>query len=283
MPEGMGRDQFAALLAREVGLDEQTMRMRLVRQPPVMLGTLAPDIAGCAVRAIERAGGEAIAPSLTDIEALGESINVRQLEQRHDGFLVHPRRAESRVLRFEEIDVVIRGAVRRADTSRADRTVGGMFDMLVQLGSVRTGAHGSPAMAAAFAGDESFGFKIEGGEQPSRPQRRLSHKLDLHHRDGRVYQVDGDRFGFCVLGAERAYSDQQNMDRLCAVISERAPHAVFDPYFSLWSAPPETGRLRLKGMALHREDPAFAFYSRWMALVYRRLLHPGSALNPPRP
>ncbi len=70
----------------------------------------------------------------------------------------------------------------------------------------------------------------------------------------------------------RFSSDNVNIDRMCELMSHLAPDAVIDPYFSLWSAPPGYQRLRLKNMRINNDDPAFAFYSRWAALLYRHVM-----------
>ena len=51
------------------------------------------------------------------------------------------------------------------------------------------------------------------------------------------------------------------------------PHpAVVDAYYELWRPPPGFQKLRVPGMKGVRDDPSFAFYSRWAALTYRHVL-----------
>ena len=50
------------------------------------------------------------------------------------------------------------------------------------------------------------------------------------------------------------------------------PEAVVDPYFTLWRPPPGVRRLRLPMMKINQDDPNFAFYSRWAALLYRHVM-----------
>jgi hypothetical protein len=52
----------------------------------------------------------------------------------------------------------------------------------------------------------------------------------------------------------------------------RMTDAVVDPYFPLWRPAPAFERLRLPLSRLNEEDPAFAFYSRWSALMYRHVM-----------
>ena len=59
---------------------------------------------------------------------------------------------------------------------------------------------------------------------------------------------------------------------MCELFASRAPDAIVDPYFSLFKPPPGYKRLRLPGMKINDEDPAFAYYSRWAALMYRHVM-----------
>ena len=103
-------------------------------------------------------------------------------------------------------------------------------------------------------------------------QTTQSDKLDVHTTDGRVFQVDGDKFGYRVLGDLRKHGDKANMDAMLELLSHLAPDEIVDPYYSLWSAPPGHDRLRLPMMKINNDDPRFAFYSRWVALMYRQIM-----------
>ncbi len=100
----------------------------------------------------------------------------------------------------------------------------------------------------------------------------MAEKLDIHLKDGRVLQVDGDRFAFEILGTVRGLTDRENMDRLSELLAKAAPHAIVDPYFPLWKPPAEAKRMRLPRMLVNKDDPDFAFYSRWVAVMYRHML-----------
>lgn len=133
---------------------------------------------------------------------------------------------------------------------------------------------GFPMMAGGAAGLAlSFGRGYAANARDAVVRSiQTSDKLDIHTKDGKVYQIDGDKFGFQVLGDLRAHTDKANMDQMCELLSHIAPDEIVDPYFSLWKPPAGHHRLRLPEMRRNNEDPAFAFYSRWAALMYRYLM-----------
>ena len=100
--------------------------------------------------------------------------------------------------------------------------------------------------------------------------------MDLYLRDGSRIRINGDKFGFDVLGEGKGYTDRQNMDKLAVMLSERAPRAIVDLNFREFRCPPDIltsyfrsaeGRVRLTV-----EAPAFDFYSVWAALMYRKMM-----------
>ena len=63
-----------------------------------------------------------------------------------------------------------------------------------------------------------------------------------------------------------------DMDAMLELLKHLAPDEIVDPYYSLWKAPPGYQRLKIEKMKINNDDPAFAFYSRWAALLYRHVL-----------
>ena len=110
-------------------------------------------------------------------------------------------------------------------------------------------------------------------EQQQRETRvvGVSAKLDIHTRDGTVYQVDGDKFAFGVLGDMRTQGDANNMDRTLELLEHVCGGAVSDGVFEQFKATPQVARFRIPGMRVNNDDPVFAFYSRWIAMVYRHV------------
>ena len=94
----------------------------------------------------------------------------------------------------------------------------------------------------------------------------------MHTADGRVFQIDGDKFGFAVLGDMKGHTDNENMDKMLELLDHLTPNAIVDQYFKLFKAPTGYKRLRLDNLSVNNDDPAFAFYSRWTALMYRHVM-----------
>lgn len=93
--------------------------------------------------------------------------------------------------------------------------------------------------------------------------------IDIHLADGRLLRIDGRRFGFRALGAMRGHGDAPNADALLDLLAHLAPAATVDVYFPLFRRGPAPERLRVVAPG---DDPRFGFYTRWIALGYRRLL-----------
>lgn len=259
-PEGVSRRDAGAIVLdalERTGFDDaitpETLRLRLAIEPPMVLG-LVPREAGIAVsNAIASAGGDAFAPSPDDLLALGPTLKIRDLDVSHGG-----------------VDVVLwRGGEARIEFSRIASLVRAhLSDTVV----VRTPA--SARMHPLYIPGPRFSIRVRADFVQDAAQRRstTSDKLDIHTTDGRVFQLDGDKFGYRALGDMRGHSDKQNMDRMFELLQHLASDAVADMYFSLWKPPPHHDRLRIPGARLNNDDPAFAFYSRWAALMYRHIL-----------
>ena len=127
-------------------------------------------------------------------------------------------------------------------------------------------------MGGAFGPGPATAFSVPSDTPPPSRQVQTSDKLDVHTTDGSVFQIDGDKFGYSILGDLRGHSDRHNMDQMFELLAHLAPDAIVDPYFKLWTPPAGHHRLRLPDMKANNDDPAFAFYSRWVALLYRHLL-----------
>jgi hypothetical protein len=267
-PPGLSREQLVSLLAG-CGLDEPTMRLRTAITPPGILGLYDGAIALAAARAVVEAGGDAFAPSLAEIEGLGATWKIREL--RLEGGALHADfwRGGAMAIRPTEIQILVRAKLSEKGTKpEIPPPALARPGRLVPLAPVSVGAYGVAV--------HLYAQWMQGGR--SEPERTLktSDKLDIHLGDGLVAQIDGDKFGFGILGDLRGHSDHVNIGRTCELLVHLAPHAVVDPYFSYWRAPGDYKRLRLPDMRINNDDPAFAFYSRWSALMYRHVVHAGS-------
>lgn len=270
-PNGWSREDVARLLFEASGLDELTLRLRLGIAPPTIVGTLASVDARGAVKALVKNGGDAFAVTLDDLAALGPTLKIKDLRLENGLFAAELWRGPDEVIRPADIQVVVRVRLSEKIITREGLTAADM--LLASTTNPRTagivfgwGLGGAYGMSLGV-----YGAWQAGGFTPER-DLQLSHKLDLHTVDGRVFQIDGDKFGYRILGELRGDSDNVNIDRMCELMTHLAPDAVIDPYFSLWSAPPGYQRLRLKNMKINNDDPAFAFYSRWAALLYRHVM-----------
>jgi hypothetical protein len=267
-PDGLNRDACAALLAQASGLDETTLRMRIGQAPPAILAMMPQAGAHAAAKVVRRAGGDAFAPTMGDIETLGETIKIRRLLPAGSAFRAELWNGGSLHLDGSSIEIVIRA--RLSDTKLTPQPS--------TLVSTTTDSLMNPYLGTGWALGGGYGlalgFAASYSEIMATPEMRTrtSEKLDIHLADHRVLQIDGDKFGFEILGVNKGLTDNINIDRLCEVFIAAAPHAIVDPYFSLWKPPPDVRRLRLPRMTINKDDPAFAFYSRWAALMYRHML-----------
>lgn len=234
-------------------LTPETLRLRLAIEPPMVLGFVQPDAGEVVAHAIRSVGGDAFAPSPDDLLSLGPTLKIRDLEVSHGG-----------------LDVVLwRGGEIRIECAQVTALVRAhLSDTVV----VRTPA--SARMHPLYVPGPRYSRRVRADFVQNASERRstTSDKLDIHTSDGRVFQLDGDKFGYRALGEMRGHSDKQNMDRMLELLQHLASDAVADMYFGLWKPPPHHDRLKIPGARLNNDDPAFAFYSRWTALMYRHIL-----------
>ncbi|MCH8152808.1 MAG: hypothetical protein IH830_10615 [Planctomycetes bacterium] len=268
-PQGLSRDALADLLAPGLGMDRPTVYLRLGRDPPAILGRIDGAKAQTGIDTLRQRGGDAFAPTLADIEALGPTLKIKQMQAAEGRFDIVQWRGPPGHIPFSQIQILVR--VQLSETKREPQA---LFDVR-HVGRFL----GNPALATGYAYGGAYGAALafQWGYATASEDRALatlqtSHKLDLHTTDGKVYQIDGDKFGFQILGDTRGYSDNTNIDRMCELITHVVPDVIIDPYFGLWKPPPGHLNLRLPRMRVNHDDPAFAFYSRWAALLYRHVL-----------
>ncbi len=270
-PTGFDTEDIVALLSRAAGWDEHSLRILAKRSPPSIWGSYPRSKAARAVEAIVGAGGDAFAPSLGDINNLGETLKIKEMAL-EDGMLqLNLWRGPPALLKPQSIQIVIRAKVSEQLTDNTcDPLVQSMHDRL--MGKVSGMAATGWAFGGAYGLAAGLYFSSSQDHQSTERSITSSDKLDLHTADGRVFQVDGDKFGYGILGDRRGYSDHVNIDRMCELMTHLAPQAVIDPYFSYWHAPADCQRLRIPRMLVNNDDAEFAFYSRWAALMYRHVM-----------
>lgn len=276
-PDGATHNDVASLLARGAGgargMDEATLRMILRRTPPCIACLADRAAALAALNTLIARGGDGFAPSLADIETLGPTLRIRDLRLSVNGLEAELWRGPPAVIEPDDIEIIVRarqseqvktpGAPLTGQSSLTSYTRPG--SSAVALGWGLGGAYGLAAGLYATGG-----FEID--VSPPEKSVVVHNKLDMHTADGQVFQIDGGKFAYKILGDQRGYSDNTNTDLLCELLTRLSPRAVVDPYFSYWRPPPGYQRLRLAQMKINQEDPAFAFYSRWSALMYRYVM-----------
>ncbi|MBL8746415.1 MAG: hypothetical protein JNK58_08680 [Phycisphaerae bacterium] len=234
--------------------------------PPCIVA-VTPDAKAAedAVNLITSLGGDAFAPSSADILALGPTLKVKHLERSDNGSL-HADLWRGGSITFEpaSIQILVRASLgkRPAGFGTPDA------DHLAQIG-----ATGALVLDVALGGD-GLGYAGRLGPSPPPPLRPTnipSEKLDVHLATGQVLQIDGDKFGFQILGVLRRQSDKANIDEMIELFRHLADHLILDTYFPTFKPPKDVDRIRLPNARLNNDHPIFAFYSRWAALMYRHV------------
>lgn len=265
-PDDASRDDIAKLLANATGMEAATARVCLGNQPPLIVGMFDEPVAQRATGVIEMAGGIAFVTTPEAIEALGPTIKIRDMMLNQGRLYLDLWHREPTNIDPKSIRVIVRG--RHSETKvRPEGSASPMGNLPLR----RLNYFG---MSGAYGLAGSLYFTVDSMQVPTpaaKHEMRISYMIDLHTDDGRVFQIDGNKFGFQVLGDQRGQGDLVNTDRLCEMLAKLAPGVTVDPYFSLWRPPVELGRVRIPGLTRTGEDPAFALYSRWSALLYRHM------------
>ena len=270
-PEGMSHEDVGGLLAEPLGRRIYDVALKLRQQPPCIIGFVDRSIADGALRALIGAGGDGFAPSMADIESLGATLKIKDLRLGGSGLELALWRGPTITVGPSEVQVLVRGRMIEAQVTRRALSTGEFLNPSTV--NLRTAP-----IAAGWGVGGAYGLALglystwQSGEFRAEKTLVTSYKMDLHLADGRVLQIDGDKFGFQILGDQRGHSDNVNIDRMCEFLVHLAPEAVVDPYFALFHPPVEHRRLRLPLIKVNNDDPAFAFYSRWAALMYRHVM-----------
>jgi hypothetical protein len=271
-PEGYGRSEIATLVADPLGTDARTAELHVGAAPPRIYGQPEDAAARAAADAIIAAGGDAFVVTVEELRALGPTLKVRDLGISPGGLRIDPWRGMERTIDPADIDVVIKASSGEADISLDSGSA--------VVDAAEIAVYGAAFGAYGVAAGMYSGFFRNSTEQEPTPIE--SHRIDFHTRNGVVYQIDGDKFGFEILGDLRGHSDHDNIRQMTELLTHLQPEVIVDPWFRYWKAPTNHHKLKLPMMTLNEEDPAFAFYSRWAALMYRHVVHgpDGSSSRP---
>jgi hypothetical protein len=279
-PKDTTRDGMAELLAQTAGMDAATLRLRLGLAPPSIIGQVQPEAAARSIKAITERGGDAFAVTLDELASLGPAYRVKSMSIANNVLGVELWEGVTTAIRFQDVRLLVLGMLKERSrdapgSSRSDR--------------LRSWTHrGSSAAAGAamlgavgLAGYFGAGYLACGssGTAGTGATTQTRNKLHIHDRHGTIYEVEGRRFDFNILGEMKQYSDKANMEQLCELLSHLAPDEIVDPYFPLWKPPPGHHRLRIRGET-NDADRAFSFYSRWVAHLYRQMTEqPGARFS----
>lgn len=259
-PEGVESDELARRLVEAELSDLPTVRSRLMRVPPCIIGECLPAVADACAGVVRELGGDAVTVPMKAVERLGGTIRIRDMRIEPGVIEMELWRGQTARIPTERIDVLV-----RASDTREESTGGR------EMSRTRASMH------VARTGPAYSMIRAELDSQASAEKRIVSKDwLDIHTKDGSVFQVDGDKFGFGVLGDMKKQGDRVNMDQLLDLLSHLCPNAVVDTYFPMFKPTSSVKRLKLPGMVINEEDPVFAFYSRWAALVYRYVMQSGA-------
>lgn len=246
---GYDREQLARLLAHFQALDLPTLRLRLGQAPPMVLERVKPAAATGMIDALVAAGGDGFAFTLDDLAALGPTLGIKELSAVEGALEVELREGLQTRLDFSTIQIIVRAHLRETVVKRREPPI-------------------FPSTVRPMRTMDSIKAEIESSVTRD---VQTSDQLDIHTTDGSIYRIDGDRFGFGVLGELRGHGQKANMDSLLDLLCHLCPDAVVDTYFKLWRPPPGHEQLRLPEGS-ESGSPAFDFYSRWAAISYRHVM-----------
>lgn len=265
-PTGLDAAAACGVMAPFLGTVVDVGPNRFGVPPCIVASTLDAHAAEAAVRAICSMGGDAFAPSLADIAALGATMKIKHLELPGDGTLrAEFWRSERVTFDAASVQVLVRASLGKRPAGLGNAEAEPIVDV-ARAGLVLADIMlDTPGVWCPTAVDST-------PAPPLRPTAIISEKLDIHLSSGQVLQIDGDKFGFRVLGSLRGHSDKANIDAMIELLRHLSDKAVLDSFFGNFKPPPGINRLRLPDTRLNNDHPAFAFYSRWVALMYRHVM-----------
>ena len=246
----------AAALAVALGIGPRPAARAVAPPPPAIVARIPAEVAPRALNALRGGGVVAIAPTLDDLAAAPPARKVKALTPAEGApepmYLAEFWTGDAAGFRARDIAIMIRA--RLDDAPR-------------RLAPAPTPSRPDAATPPS---------------EPIRTARPITEVLDLVLTGGDRLRIDGDKFGFAVLGPDRALSNVECMDRLAVRLAGEAPDALIDTAFGAFKVPggvvnefdaaSRRSRERLRG-----DTPAFDFYSAWIVLALRELAHPTPA------
>lgn len=264
-PRGWGEPQRIVALVEAIGVDPVDATALARGETPLVAARLPSAAARAAAQPLVARGVGVLITSHQSLVDSPAPVRAKRLMLTADGASVEPWRGQTVSLTADDVWLIIRGKLTCKRTSgagpkpmpwRADPRDGSMMDEPdVGDWSGLSGRAGTPSVV-------------------------IRDVIELHDRRGVRVRIDGSKFNFDVLGPERALSDHANADRLAVRLAERMPRAIVDLGFAKFAAPMWIRGIMPTARGVDRQrfpddDPAFEFYSVWVAEVYRHLVSAG--------
>lgn len=194
-PEGVDAEELSRRLVEADLSDLPTVRTRLTRVPPCIIGECLPAVADACAGVVRELGGDAVTVPMKAVERLGGTVRIRDMRIDPGVIEMELWRGQTARIPTERIDVLVRASDAR------EKSVGG--HELSRMKAAMTVARTGPGYRMVRQQVEAHG--------PA--EKRLVSKdwLDIHTKDGSVFQVDGDKFGFGVLGDLKKQGDRVDL------------------------------------------------------------------------
>ncbi|MBK7404938.1 MAG: hypothetical protein IPJ41_09965 [Phycisphaerales bacterium] len=246
------------------GLDAAGARLAARIPAPMICHFVSAAERVSALYQLARRGVAALAPTRAELDALPAPVAAKRMTEAmgSDGtlYLVEPRHGDPQGLRTLDIKLLIRARIENSETLiQANPNAVNDAGRGYLIGGV-------PAVIARRMADG------EGAVQRTTTSRTTD-ILDIYTTDQRRIRVIADKFDFELLGADRSYTGQRNLDALTLRLLEKAPQAAMDEGFDRFRPPADiharahqsgsTGAVRARS-----DLPAFDFYSPWLALTH---------------
>ncbi len=267
------------LLAEAAGLDPEALNFRVAKAAPVVLARVDAATAPSVLSALRERGVSAVAPTGSELRRLSEADLIADMEPLDQGWRVSFRGSDvSAVLTPRTLFLVVHGELgRHRGAAGAEQTKAPAIDVPDPLGELESAYRDFAGWGANAGGMRGSLDAVRGDAGDALPSiarhpvgEHVTQVIDLWLRGGTRFRIDGDRFAWRVLGAERGYADAVNARAVIDLLSERAPGAIIDGGFARFScADPAALKLFDRVKPGRRVDPAFEFYSRWAFLFFQ--------------
>lgn len=256
-------------------LDDADAKRLITGATPLIARVLARDAAERGVAALEELGVHAMAIGERELSRIPRAALARRLIAGSGGgedasYQVEPLRPRLDppfVLRTRDIVLMIRGDIRRVESRTTapdpDPSPSTMMDAEFELAADMATHAWGPSMVPPRAKET---------------RTSVRHLLDIYLRDGKRVRLDTAKFGFDVLGSDRALTDGQNFEILLQRLRLQAPGAIYDSLFDVFRPPliAWSGRRAGNEITLSTDAaPAFDFYSPWKCVVLARMKRRG--------